>query len=332
MSEELAMTTDAVPQRTQNYQNFLVDNARWDDFKFRNGDIVISTPPKSGTTWTQMICALLIFQEPELREPLATLSPWLDITAAPVEQVLAQLEAQTHRRFIKTHTPLDGLPYRKDVTYLCVGREPRDVFMSLDNHHKNMRPEFVERMQAAMHQARNDAADSELESQSSPLSPATNESGTPEEFCARFREWIADDGLPWRPDRPTNAPCVLHHIQTFWTFRHLPNIHMLHYSDLLRDLEGQMRGLATILGIDVDEAVWPTLVRAATFADMKSKAEMMVPEAGKDMWTNNQAFFHKGTGDQWQGVLGKEELALYRAAMEERLDPELAEWLEHGRP
>ena len=31
-----------------------------------------------------------------------------------------------------------------------------------------------------------------------------------------------------------------------------------------------------------------------------------------------------------RGVLGDEELSLYRAAMNERLDPELAEWLENG--
>ena len=36
--------------------------ARWADFEFRPGDIVISTLPKSGTTWVQMICALLIFR------------------------------------------------------------------------------------------------------------------------------------------------------------------------------------------------------------------------------------------------------------------------------
>ena len=91
-----------------------------------------------------------------------------------------------------------------------------------------------------------------------------------------------------------------------------------------------MRELATILGIEVDEAVWPVLIRAATFENTKSKAEMLVPEADKDMWSNSQGFFHKGAGDQWQGVLGKKELALYRTAMRERLVPELAEWLEHG--
>ena len=42
------------------------DSARWQAFAFRPGDIVISTRSKSGTTWAQMICLLLVFGTPEL--------------------------------------------------------------------------------------------------------------------------------------------------------------------------------------------------------------------------------------------------------------------------
>ena len=72
-----------------------------------------------------VVPALLVFQAPDLPAPLTTLSPWLDMAVRPVEQVHAHLEAQSHRRFIKTHTPFDGLPYDERVTYLCVGRDPR---------------------------------------------------------------------------------------------------------------------------------------------------------------------------------------------------------------
>ena len=317
------------PKRTQHYKNFMVDSARWDDFKFRSGDIIISTPPKSGTTWTQMLCALLIFQKVEFDEPLTMLSPWLDMDAAPIEPVLAGLDAQTHRRFIKTHTPLDGLPYNDNATYLCVARDPRDAFMSMDNHHKNMRPEFIEKMIEAMREAATTAGDADAPSMPSLSSDPTRPT-TPEEFRAKFHTWIADDGLPWRPDRPMGAPCVLHHAQTFWNFRHLPNIHLLHYSDLLRDLEGQMRRLALILEIEIDESQWPALVEAATFEKMKGRAEMLVPETDKDMWSSQKGFFHKGTANQWRGILGDEEISLYRAAMDDRLEPDLADWLENG--
>ena len=85
---------------------------------------MISTPAKCGTTWTQMLVALMIFDGPDFPAPLDLISPWLDMCNRAVEDVRRDLDAQTHRRFIKTHTPLDGLPVRTDVTYVVVGRDP----------------------------------------------------------------------------------------------------------------------------------------------------------------------------------------------------------------
>src|SRR6187455_2669747 len=76
------------------YHSLITDSARWEGFAFREGDIVISTPPKCGTTWTQMICALLIFQTPELTLPLDTLSPWIDMVTRARTEVFADLQAQ----------------------------------------------------------------------------------------------------------------------------------------------------------------------------------------------------------------------------------------------
>src|SRR5918995_1926121 len=120
------------------YRSIIADSARWDGFAFRPGDIVISTPAKSGTTWMQMLCALLIFDGPDFPAPRGDLSPWLDMCDCPLAEVTTDLAAQTHRRFIKTHTPLDGLPLHPDVTYLVVGRDPRDVAISTEHHTANM--------------------------------------------------------------------------------------------------------------------------------------------------------------------------------------------------
>ncbi|MBV9662666.1 MAG: sulfotransferase domain-containing protein, partial [Actinobacteria bacterium] len=114
------------------------DSARWDGFTFRHGDIVVSTPPKCGTTWTQTICCLLVSGGTELDRPLAEVSPWLDMQTNVLADIYALFEAQTHRRVIKTHTPLDGLPVDERATYVCVGRDPRDVALSWEHHMANM--------------------------------------------------------------------------------------------------------------------------------------------------------------------------------------------------
>lgn len=104
---------------------------RWADFPFRPGDIVISTAPKSGTTWVQMICALLVFQTQDLPASLPELSPWMESDSFSRDEVYAQLAGQQHRRFIKTHLGLNEIPARSDVTYLVVARQPLDVAVSM---------------------------------------------------------------------------------------------------------------------------------------------------------------------------------------------------------
>jgi hypothetical protein len=88
----------------------------------------------------QMICALLIFQTPELPDPLWRLSPWLDSQILPHDLVYAQLAEQRHRRFIKTHTPLDGIPLDPRVTYIVTARHPLDTFVSLRRHNEIIGP------------------------------------------------------------------------------------------------------------------------------------------------------------------------------------------------
>src|SRR6516162_10489900 len=116
----------------------LQDSTRWSRFEFRPGDIVISTPPKCGTSWTQMLCGLLLFDGPDFPGSIDDLSPWLDLNFRTEDDVFAQLDAQQHRRFIKTHTPLDGIPVRDEVTYVVVGRDPRDAMVSFEYHIANV--------------------------------------------------------------------------------------------------------------------------------------------------------------------------------------------------
>src|SRR3954470_25070176 len=69
-----ADSTDVV----RTYTGPVADSRRWAGFEHRAGDIVISTPSKCGTTWTQMLVALLVFDGPEFPDQLGVVSPWLE--------------------------------------------------------------------------------------------------------------------------------------------------------------------------------------------------------------------------------------------------------------
>jgi hypothetical protein len=298
-------TTAARPQATRAYQNPVYDAARWAGFSLRAGDVLVCTPPKCGTTWTQMICALLIHQSPALPQPLTKLSRWIERRSEPIEDVAAELEAQPWRRVLKTHTPFDGLPYLETASYVVCLRDPRDAFLSMLDHFGNL-----------AHSATAEAADGKL-----PF---------PTEPNALFPIWQTQPDQPWT-EYGFPIGSVGDFAKTFWAWRALPNVYFLHYADLTGDLDGEMRRLAGFLGVAVDEAVWPKLVEAATFAAMKAKADEAAPGAHFGEWRSNDDFFRSARMGEWRAVLSPENQALYERLSTERLAPQLKAWLEGGR-
>ena len=141
----MANSSAQLPAIAHPYQNHSMDSLRWNFFAPRTDDIVVATSYKAGTTWVQAIVANLIFAG-ELRGSIHSLCPWLDSRLFPLELVLTALEQQTHRRSIKTHLPLDSLPFHPGIKYLYVGRDPRDVFMSWWNFYGDFSPQLISAM------------------------------------------------------------------------------------------------------------------------------------------------------------------------------------------
>ncbi len=277
------------------------------------GDIIISTPVKSGTTWMQMICALLIFQRTTFDRSLDLISPWLDMQIRDIDDVIANLEAQQHRRFIKTHTPLDGLPRDSAVTYICVGRDPRDVAVSWAHHSDNIDVQ-------AIFTARDRAVGNE------DLAEMYRDfEAPPTDALARF--WRFVDDSPDGELAHVNLASTMHHLATYWEVRDQPNVVLVHYADLQRDLAGEMRRLAHRLDIDVDEDRFPDLVAAAGFDAMRERADEIVPDATDGILKSNRAFFHRGGSGQWQELLDAAGRRRYDERVRQLAPPDLIEWL-----
>lgn len=292
-----------------------MDSNRWQRFSARAGDIIISTPEKSGTTWMQMICALLIFQRTTFDRSLDLISPWLDMQTRDIGAVIADLEAQQHRRFIKTHTPLDGLCYEAAVTYICVGRDPRDVAVSAAHHQDNINLQalFTARERAVGNE---DLAEMYLAWEPAPSDP-----------LARF--WRFVDASNEGELKHVNLASTMHHLATFWEAREQPNVVLAHYADLQRDLEGEMRRIAQRLDIDIDEDRLPDLVAAARFDTMRERADEIVPESTLGVLQNNRAFFHSGRNGQWRELLDEAGRRRYAERVKQLAPPDLIEWAHH---
>jgi aryl sulfotransferase len=280
------------------------DSGRWLDFPFRRGDIVISTRSKSGTTWMQMICALLVFGTPELPEPLGRLSPWLDHLVAPRAAVLERLEEQEWRRIIKTHTPLDGIPIDPRADYIVVARHPLDLAVSLYHQGDN-----IDRRRLA-----------ELTGASEPVEPAGPRRSAHDWLVG----WITADADP-RSEMDSLAG-VIWHLSDAWRRRDEPNVTLVHYDDLCADLAGQMRRLADQLGIVIAPSTWPSLVRAAGFEQMRANANALIPNAS-GILKDEKAFFRRGRSGAGRELLTEDELRTYQQRVSALGPPDLLTWL-----
>jgi aryl sulfotransferase len=106
---------------------------------------------------------------------------------------------------------------------------------------------------------------------------------------------------------------------------------MVHYADMKRDLEGEMRRVADFLDIAVSEQLWPELVGAASFETMRQQGDQLMPTVTALFREGRERFFHKGENERWKGTYRNEDLALYEAKVVALLSPECATWLERGR-
>src|SRR5215469_7365667 len=150
-------TTVQWPRKSREIKTLNMDSARWNGFAFRDDDIIIATWQKSGTTWVQQIVSQLIFRGAE-GISLDHVSPWLDcVLPLYPPDVVQTLEAQTHRRFIKTHLPLDALVFSPRAKYIYVARDGRDALWSIHNHVMSMKGEIRAAMRPAGGQAPPDA-------------------------------------------------------------------------------------------------------------------------------------------------------------------------------
>ncbi len=297
----------------------VLDSRRWARFAPRDGDIVIATFAKCGTTWTQRIVDLLVHQSPDIR-PVSEISPWLDATIFnPIEADLALLAAQTHRRYVKSHAPFDALPVWDTVRYIHVGRDGRDARLSWQNHLAGFRPEFTERIVANAIELARAAGRS-----ASPPPPAPSD---PREFLLQWMEAMEVAAA----DGPGADPDYFDFEATWWRERARENLLFVHYDDMIADLAGEMRRISAFLEIDTPESLMPALVEAAGFATMKAQGDELAPGLKLAFDRGADRFINEGRAGRWREVLRPGDVARYEALAARKVSPALAAWLERGR-
>lgn len=292
--------TTALPRKTRELHNHHMDSTVWNDFRFRDDDVIVATYAKSGTTWTQQIVGqILLGPDPAL--PVSELSPWVDLRVPPRHIKLPELEAQTHRRFVKTHLPVDALRFSEKAKYIFIGRDGRDVIWSMYNHHAYANALWYELLNDTPGRV------------GPPIDPP------PADICQYFREWLDGDGFPFWG--------FWENIRSWWAIGGLPNVKLIHFADLKRDMASEMRAIADFLEVEVKPEDWPALELYCSFDWMKRNAASVAPLGGKVWDGGGEVFVNKGTNGRWQDVLPPADSAAYEARALAELGEECAAWL-----
>ena len=298
---------------TRYVRNRAFDSGQWDDFPVRSDDIVISTYPKCGTTWTQRIVGMLVFGS-AAPFPVHHTSPWPDFRVPPPGSARALGDSQAHRRFLKSHLPFDALPVYQGVKFIHVARDGRDAAMSFFNHKSNYTAQSLVRWR-------------ELTNADPKFGDGDSYDFTPQDPVAHFAAWV--DGPEDDQGDPGAGYFAMEN--SFWSVRHNPDVLLVHYNDMKADLGGEMRRIAAFLEIEIAEDLWPELVAAADFQAMKAASDALMPGAEMAWKGGGKTFLNKGTNGRWQGVVRPEDLARYDAKVKAEFSPELAAWAERGR-
>lgn len=289
------------PQKQREMVEWVVDSRPWNDLQFRDGDIVVCTWSKAGTTWMQQILGQLIFDAgQDIYGP--DHSPWIDSRFAT--NALEQAEAQSHRRFFKTHLPLESIVYSPKAKYIYIGRDIRDIYWSWHNHHANFTPEILAFIQSLPGQEPGRASYPDAD-------PRT-----------AFREWLGRDGYPCWP--------FWQHVQGWFDARHLPNLALFHFADMKADLPGQIRRLATFLDIEIEPGNWQAILDHCSLGHMRNLARRsdILPRIFRQ---GGDTLIHKGTNGRWREVLTTEDIAASDAAAARHLSADCAHWLATGQ-
>jgi aryl sulfotransferase len=205
---------------------------------------------------------------------------------------------------MKTHLPADAVPLSPRASYIYVGRDGRDVVWSWYNHHRSL----TERVFDVINNTPGRVGPA--------LDPAIDD------VRQYFLDWLNKDGYPIWP--------FWSHVQSWWNVRSRPNVLLLHFNRLKADLPGEIRRIASFLGMRIDEGLFPRVVEHCSFDYMKANASALSPSFDRAFHGGAGAFVYKGTNGRWRDVLLPEDIRAYERAATENLSADCVHWLAMG--
>jgi hypothetical protein len=215
-----------------------------DAFKFKEGDIVLSVPVKAGTHWTMFLTYSILSGGAFDFQDMYDRVPWLEFRFSPTDtqqdrvRLLENTKFNTpgHRTF-KSHLPpmLLGPDKHPEVKYVFVYRNPYDMVLSMAPFFRSHTDEFF----AAWG-----------------LTDLKQKMGTNEQVLTA----VEAGAFP---------PFLFEGFKVAWALRKLPNVLLLHFTDLKNNLPREVDRLVKFLGKELTAEQRALICERGTFQWMK---------------------------------------------------------------
>ncbi|NWZ41585.1 ST1D1 Sulfotransferase, partial [Brachypodius atriceps] len=234
-------------------------------FQARPDDLLISTYPKSGTTWLSEIMDMIYHNgnvEKCRRDAIYNRVPFLEmkVSEVPCATGVEQLESTPSPRLVKTHLPVQLLPtsfWEKDCKIIYMARNSKDVAISYYYFH---------------HMAR--------------IHPNP---GTQAEFLENFMAGKVPYGS-WYD-----------HVRGWWEKKQEKKILYLFYEDMKKDPRREVQKILHFLGKELAEGTVKRILHHTSFQEMKKNPaanyETMVHTF---MDHSVSPFLRKGISGDWK--------------------------------
>ena len=279
--------------------------------EWRDGDIVISVPVKSGTTWAMNIVYQLLTGGDADFEDIYAEVPWIELLQRPgqppAEMVdrIAAMRNDRPRAF-KAHSAPPVLPYREHdastkVKYVVICRNPEEALVSL-------RP-FLAMHTDAWHELWN-------------VPKAATKSP---DFPSFYREVV---------DANEMQSMLFEFLVSWWPLRNNDNVLPLHYSDMKGDHEGSIRKIADFLEIEPTDQQWTAILRHTSFAWMKEHEQKFENRTTEIPILESGAMIRKGRAGDARSDGMTDEISRHLRAIGAEIcrDQAALEWFYNGGP
>ncbi len=260
------------------------------NFRARESDVLITTPPKAGTTWMQQILYQLRSGGDDKFTSIDEVVPWLEITREGKnwQQILQQFEDLPEPRLFKTHCTAEQTPGIGTANIILTSRDPRDCCVSFYHHIMNMTDEARQHKEI----------------------PAPASFDEHVELWLKFAAWYRN-------------------VKSWWPHKDNPKVLWLRYQDMKADFEVNLDRIIAFLQWQISDSQKEKVIEYSSFNWMKAHDEKFSAQGGKGKSVFKPGkFVRQGKVGGYRELMTAEQEEKILAKAKQMLEPECMKFLE----